>query len=260
MTKSLRLIDTFRLAMGHLWAERKIIGGLLAVVVSFDVALEWLQPALADENENTGWFVFVFTLQALVYTWFAVRVHRLILGVANPVQGMVRWKTRETRFFAWLTAGVMFLLIVGAVLVFTLLRAVAVVVHGDDLDDRVIAVVLALALLPAAYLLARFAVLLPAIAIDQKRNIAWAWALTKGNGWRLMLILWGLPTILVSALAVSAFAALSLEAWFNSLFGSLVLNGVFGIATAIEVALLSVAFKTLAGAVWVQPVGLVEQA
>lgn len=253
MNKPLRLIDTFRVAIGHLLAEKTTIGGLLAMVILVDVLLDKLVMVI-DMNAETGWLAFVLLVQALVYTWFAVRTHRLILGVAKPVQGMMRWKIRETRFFAWLTAGVMLLIIMGAAVVVTLLGALALIVADDDLNDRVIAVAFALALLPVAYLLARLAVLLPAVAIDQKRNIAWAWALTKGNGWRLMVILWGLPVALVSA-----FAALSLDAWFDTLFGSLVLNGVFGLTTAIEVALLSVAFKTLMDAVLVQPAELVEQ-
>lgn len=248
MNKSLRLIDTFRLAIGHLWAERKIIGGLLAVVVFIDVALEWLQPTLADENEDTGWFVFVLTLQALVYTWFAVRVHRLILGVANPIRGVFSWKGRETCFFAWLLASVVLLLIVGFAVVGVVLGVVAVVV-SYDLSDSVVAFLSALAFLPAAYLLARFVVLLPAIAIDRKQSIKWAWRLTRGHGWRLMLILWGLPTILISVLSVSAS-----DFWFDNPAGSLGLNLIFGFATALGVSLLSVAFKVLAGEVLVQPI------
>lgn len=250
MNKSLGLIDIFRAAISHLWVERKIIGGLLAIVVSIDVALEWLQPSFADENEETGWsvFVFVLTIQALVYTLFAVRVHRLILGVANPVQGVFRWKSRETRFFAWLLASVLLLLIVGFLVVSVVLGAVAVVVPYD-LSDSLVAILSALAFLPAAYLLARLIVLLPAIAIDRKQNITWAWVLTKGNGWRLMLILWGLPAILASVLSASAS-----DFWIDNPIGSIVLNLILGLATALEVSLLSVAFKMLMGEVLVQAV------
>ena len=241
MNKSLRLIETLRVAISHLWAERKIIGGLLAIVVSIDVALELLQPTFDDEDKETGWFVFVLSLQAFVYTWFAVRVHRLIIGVANPIQGTFTWKGRETWFFAWLLASVSFLLIVGFLMVGIVLGAVAVVAP-HDLSDNGVAFFSVLAFLPAAYLLARLMVLLPAIAIDRKQSVQWAWRLTQGYGWRLMLLLWGMP-----ALLISMFMVLPLDVWLDSLLGTIVLHSVYGIATSIEVAVLSITFKVLGG-------------
>lgn len=241
MNKSLRLIETLRVAISHLWAERKIIGGLLAIVVSIDVALELLQPTFGDENKETGWFVFALSLQAFVYTWFAVRVHRLIIGVANPIQGTFTWKGRETWFFAWLLASVSFLLIVGFLMVGIVLGAVAVVAP-HDLSDNGVAFFSVLAFLPAAYLLARLMVLLPAIAIDRKQSVQWAWRLTQGYGWRLMLLLWGMP-----ALLISMFMVLPLDVWLDSLLGTIVLHSVYGIATSIEVAVLSITFKVLGG-------------
>ena len=243
MNKSLRLIETFRVAISHLWAERKIIGGLLAIVVAIDIALELLQPTLDDENHETGWFVFVLSVQAFVYTWFAVRVHRLIIGVAKSIQGTFTWKGRETRFFAWLLVSVSFLLIVGFLMVGIVLGAVAVVAP-HDLSDNGVAFFSVLAFIPAAYLLARLIVLLPAIAIDRKQSVQWAWRLTQGYGWRLMLLLWGLP-----ALLVSMFMVLPLDVWLDSLLGTLVLNSVYGITTSIEVAVLSITFKVLGGLV-----------
>lgn len=247
MNKSLRLIDIFRLAIGHLWAERKIIGGLLAVVVSIDVALEWLHLILVDETGDMGWFVFMLILQTLVYTWFAVRVHRLILGVANPIRGVFSWKGRETRFFAWLLASVVLLLIVGSAVTGVFLGAVAVIVPYD-LSDTVVDILSALAFLSAAYLLTRFVVLLPAIAIDRKQSFKWAWRATKGHGWRLTLMLWGLPiSISVLFMSMSGF-------WFDGLVGALALDLIFGFVTALGVSLLSVAFKVLAGEVLAQAI------
>ena len=248
MNKSLRLIETLRVAISHLWAERKIIGGLLAIVVSIDVALELLQPTFGDENKETGWFVFVFalSLQAFVYTWFAVRVHRLIIGVANPIQGTFTWKGREARFFAGLGASVLFLFIVGFLMAGIVLGAVAVVAPRD-LSENWVAFFSVLAFMPAAYLLARLIVLLPAIAIDRKQSVQsvqWALRLTQGYGWRLMLLLWGLP-----ALLYSMFMVFPLDIWLDSLFGILFLNLLYGITTSIEVAVLSITFKVLGGLV-----------
>jgi hypothetical protein len=125
----------------------------------------------------------------------------------------------------------------------------AAVVVPYDLSDGVVAFLSALAFLPAAYLLARLVMLLPAIAIDRKQSIKWAWRLTRGHGWRLILILWGLPTILISVFSVS-----EADFWFDGPVGSLGLNLIFGFATALGVSLLSVAFNVLAGEVLGQPI------
>lgn len=242
MNKPLRITDTFKEAIAHLWAKGKTIAGLLVLVIMVDVTLGRLFFPL-DEDAVSSWIFLVLVIQTIVYTWFAVRVHRLILGVANPLQGVASWKIRETRFFGWLMAGTVLLMIAGAILLGIVLGATAIVVEGD-LADNVLVIMSTFALVPVAYLLARLAVLLPSVALDQKRNIIWAWALSKGNGWRLMLILFGLPITFV-ALSEAVSTTLSLDAWFESFMGSLVWNSALGFITAIEVALLSIIFKTL---------------
>lgn len=241
MYKPLQLVDIFIEAISHLWSERKIIGGLLAIVVAIDVALNWFQSSVTD-NEDYGWWILVLVIQALVYTLFAVRAHRLILGVANPLQDGFRWKGRETRFFAWLLMATTFFPILGIAILSAVIGASAMVIKADLDDDWLLLILSVFAILPIAYLLGRLMVLLPSAALDQKQNLKWAWTLTKGNGWRLMLLLWGMPTLLVFMYSV-----LSLDAWFDTVLGSVVLNSVFGVVTSIEVALLSIAFKALGG-------------
>lgn len=99
-------------------------------------------------------------------------------------------------------------------------------------------IVMVIASLPAAYLAARLTVLFPSIAIDRHMSIKSAWALTKGNGWRLVTIVW-VPAILISTLPIST--------WFNNTAGSLLFNFILGIVTALEVAFISVAYKVLGG-------------
>ena len=236
MNGPLALINTIKSAANQLWAEKKSISVLLLLVVLVDVALDLLYPVVA-ENVNQGWLYLTSTIQSIVYTLFAVRVHRLILAVDNPIQGVVRWTNRETRFFMWLVLGTIVLFVVSVPLIVIAMRVMAVVSAGR-LGDGVVMMVMLVALMPVAYLLARLMVILPAIAIDQKRSIKWAWALTKGNGWRLAMVLW-LPPALMSALP--------LDMWLNNTASSLVFNLVFGLVTAIEVAFFSVAFKALGG-------------
>lgn len=92
--------------------------------------------------------------------------------------------------------------------------------------------------MPAAYICARLSLLLPPIALDRKFKLAWTWALTKGNGLKLATLLWVLPFVF----------SLLYSGWqTGSPVMYLALNLVLSTLTAFEVALLSVAFKTLGG-------------
>jgi hypothetical protein len=93
--------------------------------------------------------------------------------------------------------------------------------------------------LPGAYLCARLSMLLPATAVDKRQDMGWAWALTKGNGWRLVALLWLLPF---------AYAYLMPE-WdtVETPIIYLLAHIVVSATTAFEVTLLSAAFKILGG-------------
>lgn len=236
MNNPLRLLDIFKATITQLWWERKVVGGLLILVVFVNVSVDWLFFTSLRAEENS-WIYLVFVIQALVYTLFSVRVHRLILGVANPVQGVLSWSRRETIFFGWFVIGVILFFIAGFTVTSAFVAAIAVAIPYR-FSDSAVAIMALVASLPAAYLFARLVVLLPAVAIDQKQSIAWAWALTKGNGWRMVLIFWALP--------MSA-SVLVLDNWFISPLGKVALNSIFGLITALEVALLSTAFRALGG-------------
>ena len=226
--------------MNQLWAERKAVAWLLILAGFVNGLLNW-GGAIFLESHGIGWSYVLAVLQVLVYTVLAVRVHRLVLGVPNPIQGIVRWSRRETKFLGWLVVYFYFVLIMVAfgMVAFGVVADIvgALLPSANDSWGMTLGLA-ALVSLPAAYLPARLSVLLPAIAIDQKRNLAWAWSLTEGNGWRLVLILWVLPTLVSSLLPdVEMSGLIDSTAW--SLF--------FGVSTAIQIALLSVAFKGVGG-------------
>jgi len=236
MNGSLGVMDTITAAVNQLWAERKIVAWLLILVGFVGGLLDWGFSKVLGDNEN-GWLYVLAVINTMIYTVLAVRVHRLVLGVENPVQGVVRWTRRETKFLGWLVVVYFYYFFLVAV-AFGVVAGIIGTLLPFEVDAWLVATLAALVLLPAAYLSARLSVLLPAIAIDQKRNLAWAWALTEGNGWRLVWLLWVLP-ILVSALLPDAERTSFIESAALGLF--------FGVFTAIQIALLSVAFKGMGG-------------
>lgn len=238
MNGSLGVVDTITTAVNQLWAERKTLARLLILAGFVNGLLDWGLATLV-ESHGWGWYYVLAVLHTLVYTVLAVRVHRLVLGVPNPIQGIVRWSGRETKFLGWLVVVYFyfFLIMVAFGVVASVVAGIVGVLPSAN-DSWGMALGVVLVSLPAAYLLARLSVLLPAIAIDQKRNLAWAWSLTEGNGWRLVLILWVLP-MLVSALLPEVEMSGLIESTAWSLF--------LGVSTAIQIALLSVAFKGVGG-------------
>lgn len=186
-------------------------------------------------EENLDW-MYVLGPQILIYTLLAVRVHRIVLAGRSVKQNWFRWTWRETRFLGWLIVVYFF---------WTLIMAPIVAGVGVASDFKLVsqgvwvdALALTLATVPNAYVFVRLAFLLPATAVDQKRNLRWAWELSKANGWRLVVLLWVLPMLI----------PLMLQYWEPSNFVDFVAwEMAYGVITVFEVAVLSVAFKSLGG-------------
>jgi hypothetical protein len=133
---------------------------------------------------------------AALFTLFAVTCHRLVLldpeAVAkNPVPG---WTRREGLFLGWM---------VGAWLLFVVVSLVTLMIFAGTLGRGSESFIKewfgwfeTAARVPAVYLFARLSPLLPATAVDQRVDLRWAWDLTRGNGWRMMVIVGVLPWVL----------------------------------------------------------------
>ena len=232
VTNALQLVDTVKTAVMHLWAEWLLIAKMLVLAGLVNGLLTWISSSMV-ENEEFRWFYLLAIPQILVYTLLAVRVHRIVLAGVGANKDWFHWTRRETRFLGWLVLVCFFwMLIVAGVGVasdFTLVS------HGVWLDSPL---AITLASLSGAYVFARLVFLLPATAVDQKRNLRWAWELSKGNGWRLVTLLWVLPMII----------SLVAPDWESSNPAYFVAwEMAYGVITVFEVALLSVAFKTLGG-------------
>lgn len=236
-TNSLPVVSIIRSAASGLWGERKALLWLLVLAGLANGFLDWVSFASSENSTSNGFLA--GTAKVLVYTVLAVRVHRIVLAAENTVLGLVRWTGRETRFLGWLAVIYCYLVLVFA--------APAIILGAVGAFELVpqggwwwMALVMFFASLPAAYLFVRLSVLLPATAIDQRRTIAWAWALTDRHGWRLVILLWLVPMSLSIIVPEFDISSLGLLGWMAA-------DLIFATLTAFEIAILSVVFRSLGG-------------
>jgi len=94
---------------------------------------------------------------------------------------------------------------------------------------------------PAAYVFSRASLVFPATAIDDRRSLAAAWNLSRNNGCRLAIAL-VIPVLLLSALSYLYNYILGAP---EGILPSILVALWFCLVSAIEVTVLSVAYRTL---------------
>ena len=231
MAEPLRLLDTIKFATEQIWKNRIAISKLIVFSGLVNGLIAWLMLNQADPPVTVWVYAF---LAGGVYTLLAVNVHRLILKANNQVV-LYPWTWRETRFMGWLVLIYFYfgLLFVLGVAVISLPSGYVLFKNGGWTDE----LLWALVTLPSGYLVVRLSLLLPATALDRRHRMTWAWKLTEGNGWRLLALLWLLPMLISSAIPDMASDVSALFVAWHILIA---------IGTALEIALLSAVFNTLA--------------
>jgi hypothetical protein len=127
----------------------------------------------------------------IVWILFAVACHRLVLldqrGADIPV--VPGWGRRETLFLAWTVSLCVTTWIAGAIALLTIGTVVVnltSVAFFETVFQKLMYVI-------ATYVFARLAFLLPAAAIDARSTFIKAWRQTRGNGWRMVVVVGVLP-------------------------------------------------------------------
>jgi len=172
-------------------------------------------------------------LKAIVFTLLSVTCHRLILLGDNsvPAFGIRSWSMRETRFLG----RVVFLYILVSLLTMLTIRLISIF---EGFGSAIFFIWLSSQLL-APYLISRLIILLPAAAIGHLQNAKWAWNATRANGWRMVFVVWLIPTsirLLFYYLPIG-----------DSLPGTIIDSLAFYVSAVIAVIGLSFSFALLAG-------------
>jgi hypothetical protein len=152
-----------------------------------------------------GWALLI--PNAALFAWLAVRIHRAVLIEETFRAKDVRVSVLVYRYLAALTAGAALKLLFFflALTLFSMGSAAMAWLMpttttpptpspGPDPDiQRLIDFVGVVGQAPVLYLLARWSMLLPALALDGEWAPRIAWRQTQGNGWRLVLVVFLLP-------------------------------------------------------------------
>jgi hypothetical protein len=177
---------------------------------------------------------------------FAVTCHRLVLlgNESVPKYGFTSWSQRETRFVGWtifcaVIGGIIGGIISVPIVIFVII--IGLIILPQIPADPWVAIggaAILVAIIPVSYVWARLSVLLPATAVDERPNFGWAWGFTRGNGWRLFLVLSVFPAVLGLGPALLHGHSVIVDLLFHSL------GCVLGV---IEIAALSLSYRHLTG-------------
>lgn len=164
----------------------------------------------------------------LTFTIFAVNCHRLfLLGTEAAADRMVMtWSRREAAFMRW----IVILGLPGLILTVAILMAFSM--SGAPPDG--IKYIFPAAYSMQLYVWCRFALILPAVAVDRAVNFSWAWNLSRGNVARLFILLGIIPWMFAIQLDQQrSFAAAAIQSVAHT------------ILLVVEIAVLSLSYRYL---------------
>lgn len=235
--KSLPLIQTASAALHFLWDHRKQVLQATGIPLLLLMALYVLIDHLPDVLAPITWAL--FGAQILLFAWVGVAVHEIILVPKSPRTTDHSFSIGTTMSYgAWSTL-LTICLVVGVMLVGGAVGSILVNTLPKSVTSKALwAWVLVAAGSLATYIPARWSLVLPLVALGRSEGASWSWRFTRGNGWRIALLVYILPWTfhLTMAKQVGPSSPLVLQIATTIAFTLIVL---------IEVALLSFTFKAL---------------
>lgn len=215
-----------------------VLGGLAGVIGLFGEmkveergtsALAALFPIISFVGE-------IFS--GLVFVLLAVFCHRSMLLPHLRDSSTLKFffTSRERKFFAWFV-GVYFLVGLSVAL-----SGLVLVLVSRTVGDAFM--VVGILILPGfcCYVLGRWSLVFPSIALDLSMDIGWSWKQTRGNGWRMSFLVGFLP------ITTGGFFGYLLSYAVPSHFPvvhSFLHPFAYFIFTPVEIAVLSIAFREL---------------
>lgn len=194
--------EVIREALSVSWERRRPLATALLVPAGMIMLLELLQMPFEAKKalKSSALFLVLELLKLFPFTILAVSFHRIILRGRESVPkfGITKWTKRETRFFGWslATSGLCVLVFFLCFIPIAFLSPSVFDIYGQGSGGTTTHILIYLAFLPAAYVLARIVLVLPATALDLRPTLSSASSLSKGDGWRLALLFFILPGLI----------------------------------------------------------------
>jgi hypothetical protein len=166
-------------AISNLWSNKLNFFRILIIPVLLVFALEYYRIHILDANKFGLRFLISF-IEFFIGCIYAISCHRLILlgDDSVPSLGLRIPQKREFNFIGWT-------ILTGLIVAPIWILAAFFIFKFDFIH---IQLKFYLAIIPAQIILARLIIILPAVALDHRPSIKWAWKQTSGNGWKLFLL------------------------------------------------------------------------
>ena len=251
-------LPVFKIISGaflFLWKERRRLFRALFIPVLIVLSFFSLRNFFLSDIESFKFpfllgitLILIFTMIALIpYVLFSITCHRLALieNTKVPEYGMLTWTRREWWFLAYfillpliysLANWIFVPLTIGLIKEFkSSIREFQTIFGEIDFNQMLIYLVNT----TATYLFARLSLIFPATAVDRDIDVDWAWKISRGNGWRLLIVVGAFP------LALKFLAGQILRE--NPTFGEQLVFILFSLVLlAVEIVALSLSYKHLA--------------
>ena len=261
----LSIWSTVRESYAFVWHGRRRFASLAApavvVLAILSTLVTWLAVSTAPGDAQTrmagpAGILFVLTVPVAIFLWvvFSVAWHReiLIAGESVTVGAALGWSRRQSRF---LLLSIAVGLLIGLVMVGGGLAAFAASslfgVTQGGLANTLFLPLYLVGLISALVVSGRLALLFPAAAVDHQMTFGQCWAATRGNGWRIAVIVflvavpvWGAASLLSAPIGyfgqTNSLTALLLAGLVDQALGF--------VGVAVGVSALSIAYRAIMGA------------
>lgn len=181
--------ETIRIAYASVFGQISLVAK--AAFLPFLISAVLVVPSLAA-RDNLVMVIVVTLLRLVPYTLFGVTWHRLILlgtRLAPPV-AFPGWRRRHWRFYGF---ALVITALTTALVAITSVTSVGLTGGGASPESAEVSLgalmAILAALLVAIYFMLRFSFVFPAVAVDEAYGLGDAWRHTKGQGLRLLLVM-----------------------------------------------------------------------
>jgi hypothetical protein len=195
MNYKLPFLKVIVAALYYSWSYKTELMRAIALPTLVLVVLWSLATVFSDQLAGGGIWV-VMLAMSFGTSFFVVTCHRLILVDSCDRYQFFKGRPgyRELKFLGWMVAIYLMVAFLQAPFVIT-----ASAILGESAltgQGEIAGWVKEMASIPALYVLARFSLIFPATALDNIVTMRWAWQRTKGNGWRIFLVVGLFPWLI----------------------------------------------------------------
>ncbi|WP_430462000.1 hypothetical protein ACQUQU_04180 [Thalassolituus sp. LLYu03] len=221
--------DLIREALMLLWGKRADVLRMFLPLMLVLATIDWISSFWLAEDAQAGRLLFVL-VSSLLSVLFATSCHRFTLlppeqWDGNALHGFGRDEWR------YMLRGIQ-IAVIAIVICFSCMLGLMLIMGKDQAW-----LAAALAVLPTLYFWSRLSVTLPELALGKQSDLKRAWAISSGNGSRLVLVVFIVPVLLASPFLVMFFSD-------HAVLGYIAAFGTY-LTTLISLVMLSLAYRFL---------------